>query len=449
MITINPRCRRGGACGTTSAAAPTIAFSMPIRWTPPPHLRERLQAFSRHVGRRFVEDRCFDSAAVLAFGTVFALVPLSTTAFGILSAFPIFADWNQAVSTFLFAHFVPEAAQAVEGYLRQFTDSASRLTAAGLAAVVVSALIIMKSVEDTFNQIWRVRVARPRAARFLLYWAALTLGPLLLAASLALSSWLLTSPWLNQGGLGSVLAGALGLLPILLELTAFSLAFAFIPNRKVAWAHALAGGLLACLLFELAKRGLGWYLAQVPSYQQIYGTLAVIPIFLLWIYLSWVVVLLGASISASIGGFRFQPAAERLPEDAGWLAALRLMARFVAAQQAGRSLSLQRLRELESSIDDDLLNRLLEILTEAGLLARSEGADWLLAGDAHRLRLRELYAAVRAHVPAANPAGPASIDALGHRVGALVERQQQVLADVLALPLSTLADASADQNDAC
>ena len=409
------------------------------------HAREWSIEFGRFLWHRFVEDRCFESAAVLAFGTTLALVPLSTAVFGILSAFPVFDTWSQSLSRFLFTNFVPGAARTVEGYLEQFTTSASQLTTLGLSVVMISALMIMKGVEDTFNRIWRVGVPRHGGARFLMYWTVLTLGPMLAGASLALSSWLLDAPWM--GGADTDERSAWwSWAPRLIELMAFTLAYRLIPNRVVRWSHAAAGGVAATLLFEGAKHGLGLYLASVPSYQQIYGAVAAVPIFLIWLYISWAVVLLGASLAASLSAFRFQPSSQRLTVGSEWLAALRVCGRFVAAQRGRAPLSLEAIRDLEPGIDDAVLNHLLEDLTDAQILQRTEEGSWVLACDPKRTGLGEVYRAVRAVVPLQPWHGPGTADALGERILAALTAQGRALSTSLEPSLDTLVASESMEN---
>ncbi|MBD8525543.1 YihY family inner membrane protein [Pseudomarimonas arenosa] len=407
-------------------------------WIPPPHARERIQAFSQFVWRRFVEDRCFESAAVLAYGTVFAIVPLSLAVFGILAAFPVFDQWSDTLSDFLFTNFVPGAARVVENYVREFADSAQQLTTTGLLALLLSALFIMVSVEDTLNRIWRVSVARKPMSRFMVYWTALTLGPLLVVSSLALSSWIFALPWVAETPISGVSQMLIRLLPFAVELGAFTLAYMLIPNHRVSWRHALIGGVLASLLFETAKAGLGFYLRQVPTYQQIYGALAVLPIFLVWIYLSWAVVLLGASIAASLSSFRFQPASARLPKAAEWMAGLRLVSRMLEAQARGGSLSLETLRQIEKAIDDDTLVQLLDRLTRSEIFQRNEDGDWMLARDPHALSLADVHLALAVPITLQPPGRVGVEDAIGRRVLGLAETLKAQLSPTLEQSVATL-----------
>jgi len=409
------------------------------RWTDrlPEHARERVQAFAGFVWHRFNEDRCFESAAVLAYGSILAIVPLLAAALGIASSFPVFGEWRDALSDFLFANFVPEAARQVQDYLLRFADAASHLTLAGVVGVLLSALIIMSAVEDTFNRIWRVEAPRPLLTRFLVYWTTLTLGPVLMIASMALSQSLFD--WSRSIGVsGWARSGLLQLVPLVVELAGFSLAYSIIPNRPVAWRHALIGGVLATVLFELAKSGFGLYLREVPSYQQIYGALAVLPIFLIWVFLSWAVLLLGASIAASLSAFRFRPPPLRLPPGHELYAALRLAGRLLEAQRRGEALSIQDLREREPGIDDDLLLAQLNAFEAAGIVQRNEAGCPLLARDPAHLRLAEIYEATAARIPLAAAALPGAGDPCGRPAATLLQDLREPLAARLDRNLAAL-----------
>ncbi len=403
----------------------------------PEHVREPLQAFALFVWHRYLEDRCFETAGVLAYASVFALVPLSIAVFGVFAAFPVFDAMSQQLTNFLFSNFLPSAARAVEAYLRQFADSATRLTSVGAIALLGSALLMMKSIEDTFNRIWRVSTPRPGMSRMLVYWTALTLGPVLTVFSLALSSYLLSLPVVG-GEVARWGPRLLSLVPLLVELAAFTMAYMIIPNRRVMLRHALAGGILATLLFELAKWGFAYYLRQVPSYEQIYGTLAVLPIFLIWLYLSWVVVLLGASIAASLSAFRFQPRALRLPEGHEMFGLLRLVGRLHAAQASGDALSLETLQEREPSLSDDLLMRLLGALQAGRIAQLNEDGDWLLTRDLDHLTLGELYEASGLRIPIERADLPDSDDAYGRQALQVLESLRLPLKEGLTRPLSDL-----------
>uniref|UniRef100_UPI0028AC294B YihY family inner membrane protein n=1 Tax=Stenotrophomonas sp. TaxID=69392 RepID=UPI0028AC294B len=361
--------------------------------------RARVTTFAHFLWKRFIDDRLFQAAGSLAYTTVFALVPLAIVVFGVLSAFPMFDRWSEALSDYVFSNFVPSAARAAEGYLKQFSASAGQLTAAGFIALVASLLITLNSVEQTFNRIWRVGSARPKLTRFLVYWTVLTLGAMLAAASLAVSAKVLSLPlfgttegrWLAEIGLR--------LTPVLIEFVCVMLIFRVVPHHVVKWRHAVPGALLSVVLLELVKWGMGLYLGSFQSYQKLYGTVAFVPILLLWIYLSWVAVLLGASLASSIAAFRYQPLALRLPQGCELYGLLRLIGRFREARVSGESLDEERILQLEPMLTDSLLQQLLEIMEQINLLRRDEQGGWLLSRDLDGVSLDELYVSSQLRIP--------------------------------------------------
>jgi len=402
------------------------------------HHGEHARVFVRFLLRRFVDDRCFETAGALSYTTVFALVPLSAVAFGVMSAFPVFEQWTQRLSDFVFSSFVPDAARTVEIYLQQFTASVSQLTIAGILALIGSAVLTLSSIEATFNRIWRVKAPRPKLTRFLVYWTVLTLGALLAGAALALTSYLYG---ISTGSGGRAVAVGERLIrwaPTLVELAGFSAAYLVIPNRRVAWRHALAGGVLATALFELSKFGFALYLRTMPSYQQIYGALAAIPIFLLWLYVGWLVILLGASFAASLSAFRFQPAALRLPEGAEFFGLLRLLGRLREAQRSGVGLHTEELHRLEPSLSDDQLQRMLADLLRIRVALRSENGRWLLSRDLQHVTLGELHEGCRLRIPVEDLRLPCQDDIIGQVAARAVESLRQPLRAGLARDLSSL-----------
>ena len=375
--------------------------------------RARTTSFARFLWRRFLDDRLFQAAGSLAYTTVFALVPLAIVVFGVLSAFPVFEHWSAALSDYVFSNFVPSAARAAEGYLRQFSASAGQLTAAGFIALVVSLLITLNSVEQTFNRIWRVASARPRLARFLVYWTVLTLGAMLAAASLAVSAKVFSLPLFGTTE-GRWLADlALNLAPVLIEFFCVMLAYRVVPHHAVKWRHAVPGALLAVVMLELVKWAMGIYLGSFQSYQRLYGTVAFVPILLLWIYLGWVSVLLGASLSSSIAAFRYQPLAIRLPQGFEFYGLLRLLGRFREARESGRGLGENELLQLEPMLTDSLLQELLCELEAIKLVRPDERGEWLLARDLDKVTLHELYESSQLRIPVTEAHLPFRDDGLG------------------------------------
>ena len=265
---------------------------------------------------RFREDRLGLIASSLTFTTLISLVPLVTVMLALFSAFPMFATFQQAIETYFLQSLVPtNIAKPVLDALALFAGNANRLGSVGLVLLVLAALALMLTIDRTLNGIWRVRTLRPIAQRVLVYWAAATLGPLLLGISLSLTSYAVSA---SRGWVGAPAAGVnLLLAPIEFTLLAAALAglFHYVPNTHVRWRHAFAGGVFAAFGFELAKKLLGWYLKQVPSYAMIYGALAAVPILLIWVYLAWVIVLLGAVVAAYAPSLRMR--VKRWPDGPG------------------------------------------------------------------------------------------------------------------------------------
>ncbi len=283
---------------------------------------------ARTLAQRFREDRLGNTASSLTFTTLISLVPLFTVVLAVFTAFPMFGKLQLALQQWLAESLIPESiAKQVMGYLTQFAAKSNRLGLAGIIVLLVTAISLILTIDRTLNAIWRVRRPRPLARRVLTYWGVLTLGPLLLAGSLAISSYLVS---VSRGLMGEM-PGGLGLLldlfQIALIVAGMAALYRYVPNTEVKWNHAISGGVFVALGLELAKRSLGWYLAKMPAYSVIYGAFASVPILLLWVYMVWLIVLLGAVIAAYLPsllsgisrradhpGWRFQLALELLRE---------------------------------------------------------------------------------------------------------------------------------------
>jgi len=406
--------------------------------------RERVQSFAQFLWTRFLDDRCFETAGALAYTSLFALVPLSVVVFGILSAFPLFDTWSEQLTGFIFSNFVPSSARVVEDYLREFADSAKKLTVTGIGALLVSLLLTMWSIESTFNRVWRVPTPRPRLLRFLVYWTLLTLGSLMAVASLAVTSYLFSLPVLSGVERLDWSQRLLGYLPNLVELAVFTFAYWLIPHRSVPFRFALAGGLFAAVLFELAKRGFAAYLLGVPTYDQLYGALAVVPIFLIWIYLSWVVVLLGASFSASLSSFRYQPRALQLPPGMEMYGYLRLLGRMDEARRSGLGLHMLDIQAREPMLTDDLLQRMLSGLSSLNIVQRAEDGSWLLSRDLATVTLGELHGGLGLRIPGPSAGLPGFDDPMGRRATRALEHLRQPLQGPLARSVGSFLTSELD-----
>jgi membrane protein len=351
-----------------------------------------LQTFGRHLVQHFREDRSFESAAALSYTSLLALVPLLTVMLGVISAFPVFDRWADELEAYIFTNFVPAAGDVVREHLHDFVERSAGLTGAGTIFLIATAILLMSTIERSLNRIWRVKAPRRPVNRLVIYWAVLTLGPLLMGASLVVTSYLAASPGLAPEAVRGVVQEILfQLMPFTVALVAFALIFIVVPNRRVLWRHAMAGALLSAILFELAKGAFVWYVTNFPTYERLYGALATIPLFLVWIYLSWVVVLLGASVAAALTTFSYRKTEWRWNPRHELVLAVRLLGHLWQAQRRGRSLSVGELLSREPAATDLQLNRILGYFHDAGFIQRDDYGDWLLSADLEEITLKELY----------------------------------------------------------
>jgi len=259
------------------------------------------------AGRRLNEERLPQVAGSLTFTTVLALVPMLTIAFAIFTTFPLFNTFRKSLEAYFIQSLMPQSiANTILGYLNQFANKASRLSAFGAAALIVTAVAMLMMIERVFNQIWKVKASRPFAQRIVVYWAVVTLGPLFIGASISVTSDLFTA---TDGVVRN--APLLGtayytLISILLTTGAFALLYLAVPNRTIDWRDAVCGGLVAATAFEVAKRIFVVFIAKFPTYTVVYGALAAMPIFLVWVYVSWLIILLGAVIVAALPVVKYE-----------------------------------------------------------------------------------------------------------------------------------------------
>lgn len=361
-----------------------------------------LKAFGWHLWAHFRQDRSFETAGALSYTTLLALVPLIAVVIGVISAFPVFDARVEQLQNFIFENFVPAAGDVVQQYIDQFVDRSAGLTGAGSLVLIVTAILLMGTIEKSLNRIWRVDRPRSPISRLIVYWATLTLGPLLIGASVGMTSYLATlqalAPEFVRGWLQGVL---LAVTPFVVALMAFTLLFMVVPNRRVKFRHALAGAAFSAVTFEASKRGFVFYLSNFPTYEKLYGALATIPIFLVWIYVTWVVILLGASVAASLTTFNYRRAEWRWSPRHHLLLLMRLIDHLAAAQRRGQGCASAELLAREEAMTDDELQVLLERLDEVGLIQRDENGDWFLSVDLAEVTLGDLYRDVSLVLPVA------------------------------------------------
>lgn len=349
-----------------------------------------IQNFLRLLLERFVDTRCPLVAGSLTFTSLLAVVPLLAVALAVFSHFPGFAQFGDSLSAFLLDNLLPETAgRIIATYALEFTQKAGDLTVIGSAILIITALSLMLTIDSALNTIWGVRTPRPLVTRLTIYWVVLTVGPLFLGGSLAATSYVVSTslglvndpPWLRL-----IVAR---MLPVLLLGMLFSFLYYSIPNRRINPWHALVGGVAAALGFIAMQRGLGFYFAYFPSYTLIYGTFATLPIFLLWLYLSWIVILLGAILAAGIPTYLSRIRA--LPSFPGTRAygALLMLRELAAAQATGDSRQAEALYRIARQTPAHG-EPILEDMHEAGWLARTDEEDWILARRIDDIRLSDV-----------------------------------------------------------
>ena len=327
---------------------------------------------ARRLSQRFADGRLGQTAGALTFTTTIALVPLITVALAVVTAFPLFDQFQNVLQRWLIESLIPDSiSRQVLGYLTQFTSKASRLGVVSFAALMFSALALVFTIDRSLNAIWRVSKPRPWGQRLLLYWAVLTLGPVLVATGLVTMASVIT--W-SGGSLRSqspAMKQALDMLEFVLLWAGISALYRFVPNTHVPWRQVLGGSLLTTMVVEIARSLLAWYLANMSTFSLVYGAFATVPILLVWIYMSWVIVLLGAVLVASWPGLFMGHVRDTQAPGAAFQLAIDTLRELSAAQRQGmHGASLPDLAD-KLQADPLQMQQVLELLQQldwAGLL---------------------------------------------------------------------------------
>jgi membrane protein len=342
------------------------------------------------IAVRFKQDRCAQMAASLTFTTLLSLVPLITIALTLFSAFPVFQDFSAQIKSFLLSNMMPETGgRMISLYVEQFAESAAKLTAVGIVFLALTAMLMMHTIDEAFNTIWNVSKPRTLLQRVLIYWAGLTLAPLLVGSSLSLTSWLagMSMGYAKQVPEFDVVM--LKVVPVVLTTLAFSLLFRVVPNRFVPLRHAFIGGMVAAAAFESMNRAFAYYIEHFPTYKLVYGAFASIPIFLLWIYLSWLTILLGALIASSLSYWRGNPV-KKITAAAKLYYALRILRAMSEGMKSG-TVQTTPMLSMQLRIGFDALEQILEQLARIKVVRKLDGKGWAMIRDAEHIRISELY----------------------------------------------------------
>lgn len=381
------------------------SFMHDLRQSRSPKVRDLL----RYAGRRLEDERLPEVAGSLTFTTVLALVPMLTIALAIFTTFPLFNTFRASLEAYFIQSLMPKAiANTILGYLNMFAAKATSLSAFGAVGLIVTAVAMLGTIDGAFNKIWRVRHSRPLTQRIIVYWTIVTLGPLLIGVSMTITSYLFTAT--NGVVLKVPFIGAVfyTLVSVALTMGAFTLLYQAVPNRFVDWRDAAWGGLVAAVAFEIAKRIFAFFVTQFPTYTIVYGALAAMPIFLVWIYVSWLITLAGAAITAALPVVRYER----------WWHVATPATAFVDAMSLLEILAQARLRGGSAAVDAHMIRAqtrlgfeeaeaLLEKMLEAGWVGRikapvprgrqwgkriTEGLDsWALLAHPNQLRIADVY----------------------------------------------------------
>ncbi len=352
-----------------------------------------LYQFCRFSITQFFEQNGLQIASSLAYATLLSLVPLLTVMFGFLGGLPVFKEMSAEIQTFVFNNFVPSFGDSIQNYLIEFSSKASKLTFTGTIVLLFIALMLMATIDNAFNRIWKVKEKRNPIARFLVYWAILTLGPLLIGVGLVSTSYFLSIPAIDSvyASFG-IKVTLLQIMPFLTTSIAFTIIYLLIPNCYVPKKYALMSGIFSAMLFELAKYGFGAYVKAIPTYQQIYGAIAIIPMFLLWIYLSWVIILLGAHMCYCLSNFHLDengnPAGRN---DWDFVDVYKIIAALWQAQRNGNGLNMMQIRKNGVKLSQDRITEILHELTNAKWVNRLNSGVYILTRDLSEATVQELY----------------------------------------------------------
>ncbi|HVO04805.1 MAG TPA: YihY family inner membrane protein [Candidatus Cybelea sp.] len=395
-------------------------------------------SFLRYLLARFQADGCTSVAAALSYTSLLAIVPLLAIGLAMFAAFPFFADLRADLIRALFQNLAPSLGTTVQEYLDTFIKNAANATGAGIIGLAVTAILLLHTIQITFDRIFGSTSQRTRWSRFPVYWALITLGPILFGVSFSISTYFFQAAGnVELYGLSTGVRLLATVLPFALEATGFALIYRLMPSRPVANPDAIWGGLSAAFLFELLKRLFGLYLQTMGAYQALYGALATIPIFLLWMYLAWVITLLGAEITAALPEWRAGRRGTAPYQKRGDLLSLALATLMTLEQARAHGTGLRTFRLMKDlQADPVTLHGLLETLKGAKILAVDDGGRWLLARDLATITIHQLCRILGLGISAAQPGRDPRVAPL---IARLEEDERAMLSQSVGAALASIA----------
>jgi len=349
-------------------------------------LMPKIQAvwgFFKLLVKNYSEDGCQSTAAALTYQTLFAVVPLLTITYTVLEAFEAFSGVGDLLQDFVFDNVVPESVSVVQEYIQQFSSQAMSLSGPSLIVVGLTAFLMMHTIEKSFNDIWRIREPRQGFQRILMYWAILTLGPVLMFLGLASTTYLFSLPIITGVGASKLF----GIVPLALSTVFFTLMYVAVPNCQVPFRHGVIAAAVVAVGFELVKHLFGSVMAMT-DFAVIYGTYAAVPLFLIWLYVSWTIVLFGAELNKNMGLFRSQRSPQMEPP---LVQILIILHEFFRCHRLGEVVTDRTITSLSHRVDMQAWHDYKSRLLTLGLIRVVEKGGLVLSKDLNEVTLWSLY----------------------------------------------------------
>ena len=345
------------------------------------------KAFIQYVYGRFKTDKCSSVAAELTVTSLLALVPLTTVIFALLATIPNFQNMAIQLQELMFEYFVPSTGESVQNYLAEFVGKAKSMSGLGFLMLLVTALLMMRTIDISFNNIWQIKQKKSVLRTFLVYWAILTLGPIFLGTSLIITSYLKSLPLFSEVVQTNSQWMTLAL-PMLMEGMAFTLMFFVIPNRKILFTHAIIAALITTVFFEFAKSGFGIFVGSFSTYQVIFGALATIPLFLIWVYLSWSIVLFGAEICHGLFSFEV---GQQEKKNQPFIQLVQILLILAEKQKLGAAINEEQLVDHGDWGGREANVLWLERLIEVGVVAKLQNQSYCLTINRLEITYQTIY----------------------------------------------------------
>lgn len=393
------------------------------------------------VIKRFEQDQCRDKAGSLTYTTMLALVPILTVFLVILSSIPALSSARAQIQQTIYSNLLPSSSSQVTQYLNDFAEKSTNLTAVGVIFLFVTAVMTLSTIEQSFNQVWKVRRPRGGVVGFMRYWTIISLGPILLGAAFALSSALTSLELLNRNVAGYSVDWAIWiqLTSFVLTCAGFTFLYWLIPNCKVPVKEAAIAGVVIGILFELLKSSFGFVMSNFTSYDQVYGAFAALPVFLLWIYLSWNLILLGVELSYALTVFHSVDHLPRHPV----LALLDILQLFYNRQKTGDTVLDIEAMQILGRGEVEKWTEYAEILHSNELIQKTESGDYVLSRNLDEVDFWTFYKTLPYPLPRRNDLDRVySDDDWAKVIGPYLIESDDYLSAKLSVPLSKILSTS-------